>query len=207
MYDRVIQQGEGMRAAPPAGGVRRVASVDCPRPAVVFVKSVELADVLGVTYRLEYAHVLATGENICAVDLVVDLNDAARNVGALVQLTFFKLCGKRVHEVAPDKRLVSDVRVLSGGDTREVDDIEVSVDESLGLDPCFVGVVENVERILILVLRIDAVACVAAAQTVGTVMHTGDGIHDHAAVSPPAASVDEARDGAACRDPGFSLFL
>lgn len=62
------------------------------------------------------------------------------------------------------------------------------------------------ERVLILVLRINAVSGVAAAQTVRAVVHTGNGIHDHAAVCPSAAPVDKARDRAARRDPCFSLF-
>ena len=166
MYYRVIQQRERVRASPPAGGVRRVASVYGPRPAVIFVQPVEFTDVLGVTYRLEYSHVLAAGKNVRAVDLIVDLDDAACDVGALVQLAFLELCGKRVNEVAPDERLVGNVRVLSGRDTREVDNIEMPVDESLGLYPCFVGVIENMERILILVFRIDAVPSLAAAESV-----------------------------------------
>ena len=206
MYYRVVEQGEGVSAAPPTGCVRRVAAVYRPRPAVVLVETVEFADVLRVADRLEYAHVLAAGENVSAVDLVVYLDDAAGNVGALVELALLELCGKRVNEVAPDKRLVGDVRVLSGGNTREVDDVEMAVDERLGLYSRLVGIVENMERVLILVLRINAVSGVAAAQTVRAVVHTGNGIHDHAAVCPSAAPVDKARDRAARRDPCFSLF-
>ena len=59
------------------------------------------------------------------------------------------------------------------------------------------------KRIVVGILRIDAVACEAAAQTVGAVMHRGDGADDRLAADPAALPGEDAGDGAA----GGDVFL
>ena len=175
-----------MRAAPPAGGVGGIAAVRRPAVALVLVQPVELAHVLGVAHRLEHAHILARGEHERPLNAGIDADDALRGELLLVQLRGLELGVQRPHEVAPDQRLVDDGGDLARGDLGQVHDVKVLLQKVLaGLARSGV-VVEDVEGVVVLVLRIDAVARKAAAQAVAPVVHGGDGAHDLAAADPLA---------------------
>ncbi|MPN34367.1 hypothetical protein SDC9_181860 [bioreactor metagenome] len=59
MYDRKIKQRKRMRTTPPAGGVCGVTAMGRPGVTFIFLKAIEIADILGVTYCFKNAHVLA----------------------------------------------------------------------------------------------------------------------------------------------------
>ena len=82
----------------------------------------------------------------------------------------------------------------------------MTVKEALGLFSCLVGVVEYVECVIILIFGINSVSCKAAAQTVGTVVHIGNGLYDITAVHAVAVTADEAGNGTSGRNPDFAFF-
>ena len=53
-------------------------------------------------------------------------------------------------------------------------------------------IIEQMERIAVCIFRIDTVSCEAAAQTVGTVMHHGDGADDFSAIGTASVLVEDA---------------
>ena len=65
--DGPVQQGKGVRAAPPAGSVGRIAAMGRPAVRLVLLQTVEPAHILRIAHGLEGAHVLAAGEYICAL--------------------------------------------------------------------------------------------------------------------------------------------
>ena len=166
MYYCIVKERKGMSTAPPARGVCGITAVAGPCVALVFIETVKLSNVLGEANSLENAHVLAAGENVSAVDIIVYSDNALCNELFFVQLGGSYFSGQRVNEVSPDKRLVGDSGYLLSGDTAEVDDVKMTVKEALSLFSCLVGVVEYVECVVILVLGIDSVSCKTAAQTV-----------------------------------------
>ena len=86
VHDGVVEQGEGMRAAPPARGVGGEAAVAGPGPALVLVDAEELAYLLGEADALERAHVLARRGDEGAVDVGVDVHDRVDHVVLGAQL-------------------------------------------------------------------------------------------------------------------------
>ena len=174
MHDGKIQQPEGMRAAPPAGGVRGVAAVARPGVTLVFLQTVKAADVLGVADPLEDAHVLARRKDIRARDFRIDAVDAPRHILALVEVAVRKFLRQRREKVAEDERLVGHGRELARLNFGGIDDLEMAADERLCALLRSLLVVKEVEGVKVLVVRVDAVAGEPAAQTVGTVVHDGD---------------------------------
>ena len=73
MNDGVIKDIERVRASPPSGRIRRIAAVRRPAIAFVVAEAVVLADVLGITYAFENAHVLAGREDVSPLDFCVNM--------------------------------------------------------------------------------------------------------------------------------------
>lgn len=94
------------------GRVGRVAAVRRPAVALVLVKTVEFAHILGVADGLEDPHVLAAGKDIGAADFGIDADDAARNKFGLVELTALELCVQRHDEIPPDQRFAGNPLTL-----------------------------------------------------------------------------------------------
>ena len=182
--NRVIQQGEGMCAPPPARGIGGISAVGGEAVAGVFVQPVEPAHILREAHCLEYAHVLAAGENVAALDPGVDVEHALCHEFPFIQLTLRQLGGQGGHEVPPDQRHVRDLGHFPGGDLGQVDDVKVTLQEPLALLLGGAVIIENVECVILLVFRIDAVGSKAAPQTVGAVMHHFNGTDDLLAVHP-----------------------
>ena len=159
-----VEQRKRVRTAPPAGGIRRVAAVRRPTVAGVFIETIEPTDILRVADGLKHAHVFAAGENIRAIDKGIDAVDAAGGELVFIELAFRKLCVQRCDEVPPDKRLVRDLRNLADRNFGKVHDVEMLVDELLTFLFCFYIIIENVERILFRIFRVNAVAGEAAAK-------------------------------------------
>ena len=196
-----------MRAAPPARGVGRVAAVAGPRVRLIVFEHIVFADVLGEAVGLEYAHVLAGGEDVRAVERVVDADDEACDELALVELARGELGRQGSDEVAPDHRLIRDARMLTGRDLGQVYDVEMLLDLALALVLCRLRVEKYMKRIVVGVFRIDAVACEAAAQAVGTIVHGADGVDDSGAVLACAVLMEDAGDRAAGGDADLPFFL
>ena len=207
MDDRGIEQCERMRAAPPARGVGRVAAVAGPRVRLIVFEHIVFADVLGEAVGLEYAHVLAGGEDVRAVERVVDADDEACGELALVELACGELGRQRGDEITPDHRLIRDARMLTGRDLGQVYDVEMLLDLALALVLCRLRVEKYMKRIVVGVFRIDAVACEAAAQAVGTIVHGADGVDDAGAVLACAVLMEDAGDRAAGGDADLPFFL
>lgn len=115
MYYCIVKERKGMSTAPPARGVCGITAVAGPCVALVFIKTVKLSNVLGESNSLENAHVLAAGENVSAVDIIVYSDNALCNELFFVQLGGSYFSGQRVNEVSPDKRLVGDCGVFLVG--------------------------------------------------------------------------------------------
>ena len=206
VHHRPVQQGEGVRPAPPAGGVGGIAAVGRPAVALVFVQAVEFAHVLGEAHGLEGAHVLAAGEDVTAVQRGVDVHDRAHDVLPLVELHGRQHGLERGDEVAPDHGLVCDGGHLPGGDQLRLDDLEPILEEGLAVFSGGAVVKKHVQRVKIPVLRIDAVRREAAAESVGAVVHRAHGPNDPFPGHAPAFPGDHGRDGAAGGDPNLSFF-
>ena len=125
VHHRAVKQREGMRAAPPAGRVGRVAAVRRPAVAGVLVKAVKPAHILREAHGLEDAHVLAAGEDERALDLRVDVQHAPHDVLLLVEMAFVQHGFARGEEVAPDQRLIGNGRNAARGDLFIADHVEV----------------------------------------------------------------------------------
>ena len=196
-----------MRAAPPAGGVGRIATVAGPGVSLVILQHIVFADVLRKTAGLEHAHVFARGENIRAVQCVIDADDEAGGEFAFIKLAGGELGVQRGDEVAPDHGFVRDARVAARGDFGQVDDVEMVFDflfaGGLGLR----RVIKYMERIVVGVLRVNAVAREAAAQPVRAVMHGADGGDDALPGFPCPVLVEDTGDRAAGRDADLTFFL
>ena len=200
VHHRGIQQREGMRAAPPSGRIGGIAAVRCPAIARVFVQAEVFGDVLRVAHALENAHVPAAGKHVGPLYAGVYGKHMARHVFGLVQLAFGKLVGLRRGKVAPDQRRAGDGRRLAHGNAGQIHDIEKALQIPFAL--CFRGrvVVKHVQGVVLRVLRVDAVTGKTAAQTVGALVHGGDGFGDFAAVDLTPFCGNHAGDGAARRD-------
>ena len=87
----------------------------------------------------------------------------------------------------------------------KVDDIKVTFKElfTFLLDRCVI--IEDVECIQIFIFGVDAVSGKTAAQTVGAVVHHGDGINDIPAVKPFPILCKDSRNGTARRDPHLAF--
>ena len=207
MDDRGVQQRERVRAAPPARGIGRIAAVAGPGVGLVVFQHVVFADVLREAVGFEYAHVFARGEDVSALQCMVDADDKAGDELALIQLAGGQLGVQRGDEVAPDHGLIRDARMPARRDLGEVYDVEMT------LDLLFAGllgglcVVEHVECVVIRVFRIDTVACKTAAQTIGAVVHGADRLDDACAVLACAVLVEDTGDRAAGGDADFAFFL
>ena len=205
MHYRVVKQGKGVSAAPPAGSVGGISSVRSPCVAFVFVQPVKFSHVLGVTHRLEYSHVFAAGKYVSAFYADIDVYDAFDHKLLFLQLGGGKLRGQRRNEIPPDKRLVHDIFVLARGNTRKVDYVEMLVKKLLGFFARSHVVVKNVQGVLVLVLGINAVPRKAAAQSVGAVVHAGYGLNYSVARHAVAFFGEKAAYGAARRYSDFAF--
>ena len=143
VHHRVIEQAEGVRAAPPAGRVGRVAAVARPGIALVFVEAVKAADVFGKADALENAHVLAAGKDVRARDLRVDAVYAPRHIFALIEMRMGKADGHGREKVAEDDRLARHRRDFAGGDLRRIHDLEVPPDEFFRIRLRLFGIVKR----------------------------------------------------------------
>ena len=207
MHDGEVQQPEGVRPAPPAGGVGGVPAVAGPGIALILFQAVEPADVFGVADPLEDAHVFAAGKYVRALDFAVDADDAARHIFAFGQVRVGKFARQRRQKVAVDERFALDGGRLARLYFGSVHDLEVALDKRLRLFLRLLGVEKEVKGVKVLVVRVDAVARKAAAEAVGSVVHDGDGL-DHAfARHLFAAAVDHAHHGAPRRVAELSFSL
>ena len=129
VHDGIVEQRERMRAAPPAGRVGRIAAVCRPGVALVLVEAVIHADVLGETDRLERAHVLAARENVRAFLLGIDMHDGTHDEFLFVELQIGENGLHGRNEVAPDHRLVRDLRQLARRDALRLVDLKTLFEE------------------------------------------------------------------------------
>ena len=136
-----------------------------PGVGLVVFQHVVLADVLGEAVCLENAHVLAGGEDVSAVQRVIDADDKTGGELTLLELAGCQLGRQGRNEVAPDHRGIRDARMTSGRDLGQVYNVKVTLDLALALFLSRLRIIEYMERIVIGVFRVDAVAGEAAAQT------------------------------------------
>ena len=201
----IVQQGEGMGAAPPARGVGGIAAVGSPAVAPVLAQTVELADVFGVAHALENAHVFATGEHIRPGDLRIEAHNGAHH-----ELLFIHLHGPQGGaqgggEVPPDQRLIGDLRHFFHGDLLRQDDVEALFQKRLTGPAGTVILEKEMKGEIVPVFRVDAIAGKAAAQTVGAVVHGLHTVNDGLAAHAPALPGDDGGDGAAGGDTHLSF--
>ena len=97
--------------------------------------------------------------------------------------------------------------MLTGRDLGQVYDVEVLFDLALALVLGRLRVEKYVERVVVGVLGIDAVAGETAAQAVGTIVHGADGVDDAGAVLACAVLMEDAGDRAAGGDADLPFFL
>ena len=178
-----------------------------PGVGLVVFQHVVLADVLGEAVCLENAHVLAGGEDVSAVQRVIDADDKAGGELTLLELAGCQLGRQGRNEVAPDHRGIRDARMTSGRDLGQVYNVKVTLDLALALFLSRLRIIEYMERIVIGVFRVDAVAGEAAAQAVGTIVHGADGVDNAGAVLTGAVLVEDTGDRAACGDADLPFFL
>ena len=181
-----------MGTAPPARCIGRVTAVGSPGICFVFFQAVVQADILREADCLEYAAVLAAGEHVSALIFMVDVGYATYHEFILGQLGFNQLIPAGDNEVTPDQRLIRNRRMLSGRNAGHGCDFKMFIQELLAgiLDVRLI--IEQMERIAVCIFRIDTVSCEAAAQTVGTVMHHGDGADDFSAIGTASVLVEDA---------------
>ena len=94
------------------------------------------------------------------------MDNALRNKFLFIELRIFELSFQRLYEISPDKRLCHYLIALSYRYFGKVYDVEMFIEKSLALFTRLIAVVKNVERVKVGVLRINAVARKASAQTV-----------------------------------------
>ena len=203
VYDGILQKPEGMRAAPPAGGIGRVSAVARPAVAEVLIQPIKPAHVLGEAHCLEDAHVLARRKNVRTRNSRIDAVDTARRVLPFVEMRTLQLSAQRREKVAVDERLARDLGNLARRDLRSIRNFKMPRKELFRLLFGESIVIKEMERVKILVVGIDPVPRKAAAQAVGSVMHDGNGANHVLSAHCPPAAVYDARDGA----PGGNAFL
>ena len=140
-------------------------------------------------------------------DAGIDADDALGGEFLLVQLRGFQFGVQRTDKIAPDHRLGGDGGDFARRDLGKVHDVKVLLQKILAGFARRGIVIEDVEGVIILVLRIDAVACKAAAQTVAAVVHGGDGADDFAAADALARTGDDARNRTSRGNPDLTLSL
>ena len=141
----VVQQGEGMGAAPPARGVGGIAAVGRPGVGLILLQAVEPAHVLGVPGGLENPHVLPAREDIAALQGHVDLQNAPGHEGVLVHLHIPEGGLKGGGKVPPDQRLVGDLRNLSHGNLLRPHQVEPLLQKGLAGLPAAVVVKKDMD--------------------------------------------------------------
>ena len=188
-----------MCAAPPAGGVGGIAAVGRPAVRPVLLKAIEPAHVLRIANRLEGPHVFAAGKHVCAPKLCVDLRYDAGHVFC-VQLQPVQNGLHRRQKIPPDQGHIGDLRDLPDGNVLRLDDLKALLQQRLTGLAGVPAVKENVEGIVVPVLRINAVCGEAAAQTVGAVMHGDHALHDLLSRHPASLPGDHSGDRASGRD-------
>ena len=97
--------------------------------------------------------------------------------------------------------------MTSGRDLGQVYNVKVTLDLALALFLSRLRIIEYMERIVIGVFRVDAVAGEAAAQAIGTIVHGADGVDNAGAVLTGAVLVEDTGDRAACGDADLPFFL
>ena len=200
MHHGIIQQREGMRAAPPARRIGGIPAMGGEAIPLVFLQTVEPAHVLRIPHPLEHAHVLPAGKHVGAVDAGVDAEHAPGDEFPLVELAVRQLGGQRGEEIPPNHGLVGDGLQLAGGDFREIDHIEMPIQKILALLAGGGAVVKQMERVIVFIFRVNPVGREPAAQTVGAIVHDGDGLDDGLPVHARARLIEYPRDGAPGRD-------
>ena len=177
-----------MRAAPPAGRVCRIAPVRRPAVSRIFFQPVKFADILRIADRLKDAHVFSAGENVRAVNVRIDLNDAARDKFVGIELAFGEFRRQGIDKVPPDQRLVGNLRRLSRGNLGKVYHVEMPLQKLFAFFFGFRVIIKYMKRIEIFIFGIDSVACKSAAKAVGALMHQRNGIDDLLSADPFSAS-------------------
>ena len=149
-------------------------------PAIAFIllKPIVAPDVFRKAYGFKYAHILAGGKDICTIDLRIDMQNAAGHIFAFVKLEIFHAPIQRAQEITHADRFLCDCRELSGRDLLAGCKTELLFEKGFACILRLRMIIENMESIVIFVLRIDAISSKAAAQTVGTVMHGRHGMDD-----------------------------
>ena len=194
-----------MRAAPPARRIGRISAVRRPGVGLVRIEAVERADILGEADRLEDAHVLPAGKNVAARKLRIELRDRAHYVLLLVLLRSGEHRAQGGDEVPPDHRLVRNGRNLARGNALRANDLKALAQNPLADAAAILAVKEDVQGILIPMLRIDAVCREPAAEPVGAVMHRRDSADDDIAWDHAPLLGDECGNRTACGDPDRSF--
>ena len=82
--------------------------------------------------------------------------------------------------------------MATGRDFGQIDNIEMPLQFLFAFVLCGLRIIEYVERVVVCVLGVDAVAGEAAAESVGAVMHRADRVNDACAVFARAVPMEDA---------------
>ena len=178
-----------------------------PGIALIFLQAIKIAHILRVAAGLENAHIFARRKDIGTVKLVVYPDYAAGDEFALVKLAGFQLGVQRRDKIAPDHRLIGNVRMTAHRDFRQVHNVEVPFQEFFTGVPRGLVIIKDMERVKILIFRINAITGKAAAKAVGAVVHGGNRGNDARAVNPGALLPENAGDGTARGNAHLPFFL
>ncbi len=189
-----------MRSPPPPGSVGGKTAVAGPRPPLVLVQPVELADLLGKAHALEGAHVPSRGGHEGTADVVVDVHDRVHHVVLGAQLGLRQPLVADLEEVAPEDGFVLDAPHRLGRYGFVMQDGEVTGEVVLGVVLGGIVVVEHVEAEGVREVRVDAVSGEASAQSVAAVVHRGHAAHGELAAHPGARFVAHAHEPASAQD-------
>ena len=91
MNDRPIQESKGVSSSPPADAIRGKATMPGPDVTLVFLQTIENADIPGETDSFEYPHILPAGDNKGSLDFRINLHHRLDYEIFLVQILFVNL--------------------------------------------------------------------------------------------------------------------
>ena len=200
MYNRIIQHCKRMCTAPPSRCIGRVAAMCGPAVSFIFFQPVEITDIFRKTDCFEYAHILAAGEYISALNPGIDTDDTAGDKFSFSQLEISQLGGKRIDKVPPDQRLIGNSGIFANRNFGKVDDVKMLFQKLLAFLLCGLIVVKYMEGIGVFIFRVDAISGKSAAQSVRTVMHDSHRMDYRFTADQSAVFCKHTADGTAGRN-------
>ena len=147
----------------------------CPAVAFVFLEAVKFTDIFGIAHGFEYAHIFPAGKNVRTFDFHIDPRDTAHNEFSFIQLAGIEFHFERHQKITPDQRLIDDIGMFPCGNFGKIGHFKMLIQKFLAFSFGFGVIIKNMKRIAIGVMGINTVTGKTAAETVGTVMHRGDG--------------------------------